>query len=123
MSKAKINKRNRNIQLDVATVRELTNPRALALYAHLWTYARADGRAYPAIKQLIHDMGVTTRKPVNDAINILKDLGLVEVVPRWISKDRQISNIKTDDHIQQLPNEFVLYKWHNRIIKEKGSEQ
>lgn len=82
---------------------------AIALYAILKKYANGDGESHPSMRRLAESLGYKTYRPLREAFDKLKSVGLVRTFPRYRDVDGQVSLEKSDRFNIQTSNGYVIY--------------
>lgn len=96
------------VPLDVIEV--VKDAKALALYCILKKYANQQTRqAHPSRSTLASHMGYKTPRPVDEALEHLKGLGLVRTYPRFRDDDGNIAYRKDEQFREQTSNGYEIY--------------
>lgn len=82
---------------------------AIALYAILKKYANGDGESHPSRKTLYEALGYTSYRPLYQALDKLKALGLVRTFPRYRDTEGNVSLEMSDEFNVRTSNGYVIY--------------
>ena len=100
----------RFIQVPNHLVLGIKNGNALLVYSVLKTYTNQGVKlVYPKRETIARNMGAKTTKPVDAALKVLHDLGLVASFHRFKNDENKISYTKSDEFNQQTSNGYIVY--------------
>lgn len=108
---------NHQITVDAATVLNVKDTRALAIYMVLKTLAEGEAITYPTVEEITKAAGHSSRKPVYAGLIKLKELGLIEVIPRWENNVGEVSEIQSEEFARPVSNGYVIHDWKMRVRK------
>ncbi|WP_318744805.1 MULTISPECIES: helix-turn-helix domain-containing protein [unclassified Corynebacterium] len=97
---------------------------AIALYAILKKYADGDGKSHPSMRRLAEALGYTSYRPLRQAFDKLRAVGLVRTFPRYRDADGIVSYEKSDRFNIQTSNGYVIYDTidtHRGYKKDRGA--
>lgn len=98
----------------------IKNPVALALYVILVEYSDGNTRqAFPSRPELASQLGFKKAASVDKYLDILQDVGVVTVVPRYKNKDGVRSMEQTEEFSIRTSNLYIVHD-RPRISRENG---
>lgn len=96
------------------------NPVAIALYVILVEYADGKTRqAFPSRSELANQLGFKKAASVDKYLDILQEVGVVTVMPRYKNKDGARSIEKTEEFSIPTSNLYVVHD-RPRVARENG---
>lgn len=91
-------------------IESIDDAKALALYCVLKKYAHhSTNIAHPSRARLAQKIGYKTTRPVDEALEVLRDSGLVRTFPRYRDEHGNIGYEQNDQFRERTSNGYELY--------------